>query len=134
MRRVALIMMVSVIPLCVAAVADAANTVWFEGAVTSYRHTKPSNVALSADGTLWASHVKWSKWGGNVAVGRGLREKHGCTPSCGQAPVHMAHVKVELSDIVQCGSRAYYNKAMLYRLDGRVFARSRFNWAPCKAA
>ncbi len=134
MRRVVLIAMASVVLLSGAAEVDAANTVWFEGAITSFRHVKPSNVALSADGTLWVSRVKWSAWGGRTATGRGLGEKHGCTPSCAQAPVQTAQVRVRLSDVVQCGSHAYYNKATLYRLNGRVFARSRINWAPCKAA
>jgi hypothetical protein len=134
-RRVALIVMASVLLLSAAADADAAaSTVWFEGAVTGYGHVKPSNVPLSADGTLWASHVKWSAWGGRVAVGRGLGEEHGCTPSCGQAPIQTARVRVKLYDVVQCGTEAYYDKATLYRLNGRVFARSRFNWVPCEAA
>ncbi len=132
MRRWALILIGSAILLSTAAAADAASTVWFEGAVSS-RHVKPSNVALSADGSLWVSGVKWSAWGGRVAVGRGLGEQHGCTPSCGQAKIHTAQVRVRLSDVVRCGSRAYYNKVTLYRLNGRVFARSRSNWAPCKA-
>ena len=132
MGRVALIVMASVLLLS-AAEAVGASSVWFVGAVTGYGRVKPSNVALSADGTLWVSHVKWSAWGGRVAVGRGLGEEHGCTPSCGQAPIHTAKVRVDLYDVVQCGRHAYYDKATLYRLNGRVFARSRFNWAPCKA-
>lgn len=133
MRRAALIAMASVALLSGVADAGAASTVWFEGALPGYGHVKPSNVALSADGTLWVSHVKWSAWGARVAVGRGLGEEHGCTPNCAQAPIHTAQVRVELYDVVQCGSHTYYDKATLYRLNGRVFSRSSVNWAPCMA-
>jgi hypothetical protein len=132
MRRAALIVLTSIGLLGVAAEAEAASTVWFEGAVGGYCNVRPSNVALSADGTLWVSHVRWSTWGGRTADGRGRGEKHGCNPNCAQAPVHTAQVRVKLYDIVQCGSHAYYDKAVLYRLNGRIFARSRSNWAPCE--
>jgi len=134
MRRVILIVVASVLLVASAATADAANAVWFQGAIGGYGHVRPSNVALSADGTLWVSHVTWSAWGGRVAIGRGLGEEHGCAPTCAQAPTHTAEVKVELFNLVRCGSHAYYDKAVLYRLDGRVFARSRFDWAPCEEA
>ena len=90
----------------------AGGTVWFDGAVLA-RHVEPSPLWLSADGTLVVLHVRWSRWGGRVAVGTGAASYHGCTPDCGSAPVHHADVTIHLYDIVECSGRAYYNKVTL---------------------
>ena len=107
----------------------AASTVWFDGAVVNH-HVRPSPLWLSADGTLVVLHVRWRQWGGRVAVGTGTAEYHGCTPSCGAAPAHYAHVTVNLWDIVQCDGQAYYNKVTLYKRHGKVPVRYQ-HWAPC---
>ena len=115
--------------LLLVAPTAAATTVWFDGAIID-GHVRPSPLWLSADGTLVVLHVHWTKWGGRVAVGRGLAEYHGCTPSCGQAPAHHVAVTINLWDAVTCGGQAYYNKVTLYKRHGKLPVRYQ-RGAPC---
>jgi hypothetical protein len=94
-----------------------ATTVWFDGTIIN-RHVEPSPLWLSADGTLVVLRVHWSKWRGQVAVGKGSAEYHGCAPSCGQAPAHHVPVTINLWDVVSCDGHAYYNKVTLTSATG----------------
>jgi hypothetical protein len=114
-----------------AAPAAEAGGVWFDGAIVG-SHVRPSPLALSADATLVVLHVRWSKWGGKVAVGRGQAEYHGCTPSCGQSPDHYVDVTINLWDVVTCHGRAYYNKVTLYERHGKLPVGYQ-HWAPCSS-
>lgn len=118
--------------LAFAGSATAAGAVYFSGAVGG-RHVRPSNLALSADGTLEVSQVHWSSWGVSTASGHGQAEYHGCTPSCAQAPDHHARVSIQLSRIRQCGSRSYYTHVRLTRRSGKLLDRRflRISWKPC---
>ena len=120
---IALALMLAAVPVA------AARTVWFDGAITN-RHVEPSPLWLSADGTLVVLHVRWSTWGGRVAVGKGSAEYHGCTPSCAQAPAHHVAVTINLWDIVGCNGHAYYNKVTLYKRHGKLPVHYQ-HWAPC---
>lgn len=122
---IALALLLAAVPV------TAETTVWFDGAIIN-RHVEPSPLWLSADGTLVVLYVRWSKWGGRVAVGKGSAEYHGCTPSCGQAPAHHVAVTIHLWDIVRCDGQLYYNKVTLYRRLGKLPVRYQ-HWAPCSS-
>jgi hypothetical protein len=116
--------------LFAAAPVAEASSVWFVGAVTQARHIRPRTLWLSADGSLEVMHIRWSRWGEKVAVGRGRATWHSCTPTCWQATVHHAKVTVHLWDVVGCGGQLYYNKVTLYRRRGKVPVWYQ-HWAPC---
>jgi hypothetical protein len=120
--------------LFIVAAASAASPVYFGGALGG-AHIRPASVSLSADGTLEASQVHWSSWGGSVATGDGLIEYHGCVPNCAQAPSHTVAGSVRLSHIRVCAGRRWYSQASVYvRRQGgmALLQRSTANWAPCQ--
>jgi hypothetical protein len=130
MRRSAVAALMTVLMLATAPIAEAGG-IWFDGAIID-SHVRPSPLWLSADGTLVVQHVHWSNWGGKVAVGTGVAEYHGCTPSCGQAPAHHVFVTINLWDVVDCGGRSYYNKVTLYKRSGKLPVTYQ-RWAPCSS-
>jgi len=108
-----------------------AGTVRFEGAIIQGNPVKPSTLWLSADGTLVVLHMRWSSWGGPIATGKGTAEYHGCTPSCGAAPIHHERVTVHLSNLRVCRGQAYYDRVSVRKHDGGNLSPSYEHWAPC---
>jgi hypothetical protein len=124
--------MILVIFGVIVAPAAAAATVYFHD-VDSKNVVKPKTLFLTGDGTLEVQSVSWSGWGGSDATGSGKAEYHGCTPSCAQAKVHHAQVKITLSKIKTCSGKQYYTHVALKLpsgklLDGNFLKRS---WSPC---
>jgi hypothetical protein len=117
--------------------AAALAQVHFQGAVRPPgTHTvRPSNLYLSADGTLFVGNVRWTAWGGQVAKGYGRAEFHGCSPSCAAAPDHHARALVRLSDIKRCQHRSWYSRVTVItrRASGnwRPLKTTNTDWAPC---
>lgn len=106
--------------------------IYFWGAIGG-RVVKPKVLSLTVDGTLEVSQVRWTRWGGSIAVGTGQAEYHGCSPSCGAAPPHYAAVTVNLSRIRTCSGRSYYSKVTLFLRSGKQLNASylKRSWAPC---
>jgi hypothetical protein len=120
--------------LAATATAQAASTVYFQGADAG-RVVTPKTLFLTGDGTLDVFHASWQAWGGAQAIGHGTAEYHGCTPSCAAGKPHSAAVTVKLSGRVSCSGRTYYNRVTLIkRSGGELFASylRNNNWAPCK--
>ncbi len=109
-----------------------AGPVLFQGAVGNASQ-RPTQLLLSADGTLEVVGVQWASWGGAEAAGTGTAQYHGCTPNCAQAPQHTATVAVRLSGIRTCSSGQYYSTVSLttnagQQIDQQFLQRS---WSPC---
>ena len=116
------------------------QTVCFQGAVVNGSRVKPHTLWLSADGTLTVVRIRWTRWGGEVAVGHGTAYYHGCTPTCAQAPTHHAAVTVRLSQTLACDptktnpNGLYYDRVRLILRSGKDLDGRRLrsqDWAPC---
>jgi hypothetical protein len=120
-----------VLVLAGAAVASAPQ-VLFKGAIGNAQ-VRPSQLALSADGTLEVSGFTWQAWGGSRATGSGTAEYHGCTPNCAAAKDHHAPVAITLSNVQTCKGKQYYTHVALKRRSGRLLDASflRISWSPC---
>lgn len=142
--RIALIVGIVLISALVAFVsgarATAQTSVWFKGTAQA-RHVRPSTLWLSGDGTLEVYRVRWSRWGGRVAVGTGVAKYHGCLPFCFNAPRHSVTVTVRLWNVVNCleafddgpfRDQDFYNRVTLYtRHRTAISGPNPYNWAPC---
>jgi hypothetical protein len=133
MKRIAglIVTVLLMLALSGAAVASAPQ-VLFKGAIGNAQ-VRPSQLALSADGTLEVSGVDWGVWGGSRATGAGTAEYHGCTPSCAAARVHHATVAITLSNVRTCKGRQYYTHVALLQHSGKLLDASflRISWNPC---
>ncbi len=112
--------------------AHASSPAYFSGAVGGAQ-MRPAVLNLTGDGTLDVSQVRWTSWGGPVAVGVGLAQFHGCTPSCAAARAHVAAVTTRLSQLRVCSGRRYYAHVTLVRRSGRLLYAGFLSrsWAPC---
>jgi hypothetical protein len=110
----------------------AAANVYFAGALGG-AHVTPRSLSLSADGTLEVSGIRWTSWGGPVAIGHGQAEYHGCTPNCAAAPDHLATVTVRLSNLRVCSARSFYSHVRLTLRSGHLLDPEflRISWKPC---
>jgi hypothetical protein len=60
-------------------------TVCTEPAVTCAQReqkTKPATIVLSADGSVYVTHLRWTRWGTSKATGKGTLKQDNCKPSC----------------------------------------------------
>jgi hypothetical protein len=113
--------------ICAFGVAQAGTAVYFEG-VANHSKSRPPDLFLTGNGTLYVYGVHWNSWGGRVALGRGTASYHG-----GGARVQHAAVNVQLSNIRTCSGRRYYTHVHLTKENGQALdpgylARS---WNPC---
>jgi hypothetical protein len=46
--------------------------------------TRPTQMGLSADGSLYVTGIKWHGWGTAKATGTGTAHADNCTPNCAQ--------------------------------------------------
>lgn len=132
MKRLALLTLT--VTLVLAGTAVASSQVRFAGAnPTAKPQVRPSQLALSGDGTLEVLGVTWGAWGGSQATGSGTAEYHGCTPNCAEAKVHHAPVAITLSNIRTCKGAQYYTHVALKERSGQLLdARFlRISWNPC---
>lgn len=116
------------------------NVCLYADAVNPHPSVRPRSIQLTADGTLEAYGISWSSWNGEVAIGHGTAEYHGCSPTCAQGKIHHAHVTIRVSQTVACDPTRhwpdglYYNHIRLTKRDGETvqgrWLRSQ-NFAPC---
>jgi hypothetical protein len=133
MRRLAWLSLIIALVLVLAGSAvAAASQVLFVGAIGPAQ-VRPSQLALSADGSLEVNGVTWHAWGGPRAIGTGTAEYHGCTPNCAAAPVHHVPVAITLSNVRTCKGKPYYTHVALLEPSGRLLDAGflRISWNPC---
>jgi hypothetical protein len=113
--------------------ALAAQRVLFREPNTGKAMQRPSDLLLTADGTLEVQSIRWRRWGGAVASGRGEAFGHACNPDCASGKPFSDSVRVELTNVRQCGGRTYYTHVRLVLPSGRLldagFLRQSYN--PC---
>lgn len=54
--------------------------------------------------------IRWSRWGGSTAVGRGQVEFNTCEPDCARGQARYFPVRVVLERVRDCGSRWKYTR------------------------
>jgi hypothetical protein len=85
----------------------------------------PGDRLLRGRGVILNS-MRWPRWGGKVARGRGTARVNDCRPSCAGGTVHRRPVRVWLDRCRHCpDGDAYAYGRMRYRLEGRLPARVR---------
>jgi hypothetical protein len=69
---------------------------------------RPHKMVLACgDGGLWASRLRWERWGGRRAVARGQIFVKTCDPDCATGGVSKHRGKVALSRPVHCGGHHF---------------------------
>jgi hypothetical protein len=100
------------------------------------KQVRPRSLYLTGDGTLDVLKVSWRSWGATQAIGTGVADYHGCTPSCAAGKPHQLQVIVRLGSPVTCHGRRYFNRVQLFnRRTTKPFFTSFLahqNWAPCR--
>jgi hypothetical protein len=77
-------------------------------------HERPANVVFACgDGGVYASNLRWSRWGEQFAAGNGTLEKNDCTPNCAQGHMHASPVTILVAGRQRCpnGQIAYQEAA-----------------------
>src|SRR3954470_5947593 len=83
---------------------------------------RPTRIVFAcADFGLYVDHLRWSSWGGRVAVGRGIYHFNDCDPACVSGHFHMLGATLHLFTRRTCPDRThlYYQRATMIRSDGR---------------
>jgi hypothetical protein len=83
---------------------------------------RPTRIVFAcADFGLYVDHLRWSSWGGRVAVGRGVYHFNDCVPACVSGHFHTLGATVRLFTRRACPGRThrYYRRATIIRSDGR---------------
>jgi hypothetical protein len=91
---------------------------------------RPSHIVVACgDGNLQLEGVRWSRWGGTVAVGHGRALFNDCTPYCAVGKFHRAPATVRLSQPRYCSSADHYvyRKLIVY-ISGKGRQSTTFGW------
>ena len=75
---------------------------------------RPREIVLTCgDAGLLVQHMRWSTWGGRVAIARGDQFANDCDPACVSGTFHKTRVTVHLYKRRACPGRSH-----LYYRDG----------------
>jgi hypothetical protein len=78
-------------------------------------------IIACADAGFILNSMRWLRWGGKVARGRGTARVNDCRPSCAGGTIHRRPVRVWLDRRRYCSEGdAYAYGRMRYRLGGRL--------------
>ena len=105
----------------VAAVTSARGAVLAtEGCTHGIRRPK-TIVFFCGDAGAYLTNLRWSRWGGSVAVGTGVYTVKLCEPDCASGGVSTAAVTVHLYRRRSCPDRShlYYHRATMIETSGR---------------
>lgn len=103
-------------------VAHEARTVLVSAHCGGLGVQRPKGITLAcADNGLYLSRLRWRRWGGRVAVGRGILFENTCVPFCMAMSFISAPVRVHLYRRRDCPGRThlYYTRGTIIRGDGR---------------
>lgn len=64
----------------------------------SIMRSKPREMFLSADGSLYVRRIVWTGWGATSATGRGTASADNCSPNCAQGTYHSYPAVITVSD------------------------------------
>jgi hypothetical protein len=77
---------------------------------------RPTRIIFTcADVGAYADHLRWTKWGGQVAIGTGTFHYNDCIPFCAGGHFHRLTATVHLYKRRGCPGRShlYYRRATL---------------------
>ena len=74
--------------------------------LTNIGHVQPATLAFASDGIL--HHLRWSSWGGSVAVAHGTAVLRSCKPDCATGPLVSYPGTVKLSGLESCDHARFY--------------------------
>lgn len=83
---------------------------------------RPRQIVFAcADAGLRVEQLRWSNWGGRVAIGRGVQMANDCEPSCVAGHFHATAVTLHLYKRRFCPGRShlYYLKATFITANGQ---------------
>ncbi len=95
-----------------------------------YGIRRPKAIVFACgDGNWLVNRLRWSRWGGRVAIGTGIERQKSCDPSCAAGRIVSQPVTVRLYRRRACAGRThlYYRSATLVYNSGRRAAVS----VPC---
>ncbi len=84
-------------------------------------HSRPASVIFACgDGGVYASNLRWNRWGEQFATGVGTLSKNDCTPNCAQGHFHTMPVVVVAVGRQRCpnGEMAYQRAAYVPLVSG----------------
>jgi len=109
MKRIALPLIV-LVPLVAAAAASSAGPKTTLVGDCVHAQVKPSKVIFTcADGTFYATGLRWTHWGSRKAHATGTAHFNSCNPSCAQGHFKRYAIQLTASHRRACadGNRAY---------------------------
>jgi hypothetical protein len=74
--------------------------------LTNIGHIKPATLNFASDGIL--KDLRWSSWGGSVAVAHGTAVLRSCKPDCATGPLISYPGTVKLSGLKACDNARFY--------------------------
>jgi hypothetical protein len=75
---------------------------------------RPSKIVFAcADGNAYATGVRYSSYGGAVAIAKATAHRNRCEPDCARGRFTSAPATIRLFAIARCGGRLFYTKARL---------------------
>jgi len=95
-----------------------------EGCTHGIRRPK-TIVFFCGDAGAYLTSLRWSRWGGRIAVGTGVYTVKLCEPDCASGGVSTARVTVHLYRRRSCSGRShlYYHRATMIEAGGRRVAQ-----------
>ena len=76
---------------------------------------KPKSIVVTcADAGARLNHLKWQRWNGRKASGKGDMRANDCRPSCADGSFQRYKAEVELSRVRDCGGIQYFDKITVH--------------------
>jgi hypothetical protein len=80
----------------------------------SKAEVRPSKLVLAcADGNVYATGVRYSSYGGAVAIAKATAYRNKCEPDCAHGRFVSSRATIRLFSIKRCGGRFFYTMARI---------------------
>jgi hypothetical protein len=73
----------------------------------------PGRVYISGDGSLFVGSLRWSRWTGGYAYGRGIRWRDNCIPNCAQGTYLKSPASLTMWDVLSHNGQRYFARMTL---------------------
>ncbi len=93
-------------------------------ACTGQRYRPSSIVFACGDGGLWATNIRYTRYGGRTAFARVELHAHSCIPNCAESAFHTFPGTVELHAVARCEGTLFYTRARYRFLNGSPYGGS----------
>ncbi|MGN6871638.1 MAG: hypothetical protein ACTHMY_24850 [Solirubrobacteraceae bacterium] len=98
--------------------------------LTNIGHAQPATLAFASHGIL--KQLRWSSWGGSVAVAHGTAVLRSCKPDCATGPLVSYPGTVKLTGLKACdGARFYVDSSVVADTKTGPWRLASFMRNPC---